>query len=242
MSFTAHSSPGVVSYSAGNSSFGRAEGFAAEHPIIRALPPEAVNCIELHGIRVTEPARTPLDNATPHARFVVSGAIGVFPAPDSACVAMIGPGGLQGLEHCFLESISERHVVLVDAEWIEVPAAALALAMGKQWAERMFAYQASGRLRLLGAEAACNARHPVSQRLARWLLRLHEAAGSPRRLEITQSLLGEILGVQRTTVNAAVGYLHQVGVVDNTRGRITIPNRDALSLASCGCGDAPRGG
>lgn len=219
--------------------FGATPVDALDHPIIRALPEVAVRCIQAEGVRVPAAAGDPMGSVG-RVRFIISGALGMFPDSEGACVSLIGPGGLQGLEDCFLEPTTDQHRVLLDSEWIEVPAPALAEAMGRRWAERMFAYQAAGRLRLLAAEAACNARHPVGQRLARWLLRLHEAAGSPRRLGITQSVLSEILGVQRTTVNAAVGVLHKAGVVDNTRGKINIPDRGALSLASCGCGDRPR--
>jgi CRP-like cAMP-binding protein len=211
-------------------------GDVLDHPIIRALPDEARRCVETCGTRI-QALPTETVGASGKVRFIVSGAVGVFHDTDSACVAMIGPGGLQGLEECFLDPIPEEYRVLLNAEWIEVPAVALADAMGRRWAERMFAYLAAGRLRLLAAEASCNARHPVSQRLARWLLRLHEAAGSPRRLEITQSLLSEMLGVQRTTVNAAVGCLHKGGFIKNTRGRITIADRESLLSASCRCGD-----
>jgi CRP-like cAMP-binding protein len=211
----------------------------SRHPVIRALAPAALRCVEEVGVHVSGVACEEIED-TPCLRFVLTGAIGGFTEPGGACTGFVGPGGLMGLEHCFLPPAGERRMVLLDAEWIEAPAAALVDVMGRQWAERLFAHQALGRLRMVAAEASCNARHPVPRRLARWLLRLHTAAGAPRRLQMTQALLARVLGVQRTTVNAEIRRLQTGGVIDIVRGRITVRDLDQLRRAACGCSDVSR--
>ncbi len=49
---------------------------------------------------------------------------------------------------------------------------------------------------------ACNALHPGKARLARWLLQSADRAGT-ERLSLTQEFLAEMLGMRRTTINAA---------------------------------------
>jgi Crp-like helix-turn-helix domain len=49
------------------------------------------------------------------------------------------------------------------------------------------------------ASVACNGAHRLKERLARWLLTMHDR-GDEDALLITQSLLAEILGVQRPTI------------------------------------------
>jgi len=47
--------------------------------------------------------------------------------------------------------------------------------------------------------AACNGVHTVKQRLARWLLMMRDRSDDDT-LPITQTLLAEMLGVQRPTI------------------------------------------
>jgi hypothetical protein len=47
--------------------------------------------------------------------------------------------------------------------------------------------------------SACNAVHNIHQRLARSLLRLRDAAGSDKLL-VTQDMMSQMLGVQRTSI------------------------------------------
>lgn len=80
---------------------------------------------------------------------------------------------------------------------------------------------------------ACNAFHSIQQRAARWLLTAQDRAGD--RIELTQEELAGLLGVQRTTVNAVVGTLHDEGLIDLRRGRVIVNDRAGLSRRSCEC-------
>lgn len=81
--------------------------------------------------------------------------------------------------------------------------------------------------------AACNAVHTVRQRCCRWLLRMHHLAGE--RLELTQELLAQMMGVRRTSISAIAQDLQTAGVIRYQRGRITIRDAAGLRLAACGC-------
>jgi CRP-like cAMP-binding protein len=82
--------------------------------------------------------------------------------------------------------------------------------------------------------AACNARHPLEVRLARWLLMAHDRIGSDE-LPLTQEFLSIMLGVQRPGVSLAAGALQKAGLIQYSHGRITVLDRAGLEDVSCEC-------
>lgn len=87
---------------------------------------------------------------------------------------------------------------------------------------------------MLGQIAACNGLHMVEQRLARWLLMVHDRIGQVH-LPLTQDLLGQMLGARRSTVTLAAGNLQRAGLIDYRRGHIWIHNREGLQDVACEC-------
>jgi CRP-like cAMP-binding protein len=81
---------------------------------------------------------------------------------------------------------------------------------------------------------ACNAKHSVEQRLARWLLLAHDRVGRDE-FPLTQEFLAMMLGASRPTVTAIAGSLHRAGLVSYHRGVLRIENRAKLEQASCEC-------
>ncbi len=81
---------------------------------------------------------------------------------------------------------------------------------------------------------ACQARHPLEKRLARWLLTIRDLGGGDA-IPLTQRQISGLLGVQRTSVTAAAARLQEQGLIACARGRIQIADPDALQRASCGC-------
>jgi CRP-like cAMP-binding protein len=80
----------------------------------------------------------------------------------------------------------------------------------------------------------CSALHPAEERLARWLLTMHDGAES-NTLLLTQEFLAQILGVARTTVTKAARTLQSARLISYRRGHITIRNRRGLERAACEC-------
>ena len=83
--------------------------------------------------------------------------------------------------------------------------------------------------------AACNARHSLEERCARWLLMTHDRVGGGPTFPLTQQFLAFMLGVRRAGVTEAAGRLERAGLIRNQRGRFTVLDRDGLEAASCGC-------
>ena len=81
---------------------------------------------------------------------------------------------------------------------------------------------------------ACNGAHSLKQRLARWLLMMRDR-GDDDALQITQSLLAEMLGVQRPTITNAARELEGAGLIARGRRQVTILDRPGLVAASCEC-------
>ena len=90
----------------------------------------------------------------------------------------------------------------------------------------------SGRTTLVSV--ACNGAHNLKQRLARWLLMMRDR-GDDDVLQITQSLLAEMLGVQRPTITNAAHELERAGLIARGRRQVTILDRQGLTAASCEC-------
>jgi CRP-like cAMP-binding protein len=87
---------------------------------------------------------------------------------------------------------------------------------------------------MIARAVACNALHSVHQRACRWLLITHDRAGTDEFL-LTQEFLGQMLGVTRASVNEVARDLQESGVINYTRGRVTILERRELESRSCEC-------
>lgn len=89
-------------------------------------------------------------------------------------------------------------------------------------------------LQQTGQNAACNLHHRIEQRMCRWLLQTSDRAG---RLDflITQEFLSEMLGVSRQTINVTARKLQQVGLIEYSRGHVSIRDRESLEGAACEC-------
>jgi CRP-like cAMP-binding protein len=82
--------------------------------------------------------------------------------------------------------------------------------------------------------AVCNRHHSVDQQLCRWLLLSLDRLPS-NRLTMTQELIANMLGVRREGVTDAAGKLQKRGVIEYTRGQITVLDRSQLEKLSCEC-------
>jgi len=87
--------------------------------------------------------------------------------------------------------------------------------------------------------AACNSRHGLEQRLARWLLMAQDRIGDSR-LPLTQEFMAMMLGVHRPSVTVTAGILQRAGLIQYGQGVITVLDRAGLKEASCECYAAAR--
>jgi CRP-like cAMP-binding protein len=85
--------------------------------------------------------------------------------------------------------------------------------------------------------AACNARHTVLQRCARWLLMTADRVGR-EQFSLTHDFLAIMLSVRRASVSEAANVLHRRGAIDYQRGVVTIVNASRLAGEACECYEA----
>jgi CRP-like cAMP-binding protein len=82
--------------------------------------------------------------------------------------------------------------------------------------------------------AGCNASHSVEARLARWLLRVRDLAGSDR-FTLTQELMAQMIGARRNSVSIVANVLRQSKYIRYGRGHVEILDLDGLTGVACEC-------
>jgi CRP-like cAMP-binding protein len=86
----------------------------------------------------------------------------------------------------------------------------------------------------LATSAACLRFHLIGPRLARWLLMTQDRAHADT-FRVTQEFLAYMLGVRRVGVTEAAGALQRDGLIEYTRGELTVRDRAGLETAACSC-------
>jgi CRP-like cAMP-binding protein len=82
--------------------------------------------------------------------------------------------------------------------------------------------------------SACNFLHPLSRRLARWLLIASDAVAASE-LPLTHESLAHLLGVRRQSVTEVAREFAQRDLIRYRWGQITILDRPGLEAAACEC-------
>ena len=82
--------------------------------------------------------------------------------------------------------------------------------------------------------AGCNAHHNIEQRMARWLLLCSDRVGD-RVLPLSHEYMADMLGVTRSSVSVVAGHLQVRGLIQYTRGKITLLDLPGLEAISCEC-------
>ena len=133
------------------------------------------------------------------------------------------------------ESSSVRLLVQIPGTATRMSRAAFKRAMESMpsFRDLMYAY-AQAFLEQVLVSVACNGAHSLKQRLARWLLMMRDR-GDDDALQITQSLLAEMLSVQRPTVTNAARTMEHAGLIARGRRQVSILDRPGLVAASCEC-------
>jgi CRP-like cAMP-binding protein len=179
------------------------------------------------------------DSALDHVFFPDDGVVSVVAVyADGKIIEMatVGREGCTAVQAILgAKSSSVRLLVQIPGESARMSRTAFTRTMASMPVFRilMFAY-AQAFLEQVLVSVACNGAHSLKQRLARWLLMMRDRSDDDA-LPITQSLLSEMLGVQRPTVTNAARELERAGLVERGRRQITILDRPGLMAASCEC-------
>ena len=154
----------------------------------------------------------------------------------SAEIAVVGFEGMVGVA-VFMggESTPNRAVVQSAGAAYRMPAAELTGVFNAHHEVRVLMLRFTQALiSQMSQTAVCNRHHSIDQQLCRWLLLSLDRLGG-KRLNMTQELIANMLGVRREGVTEAAGKLQNLGVIEYHRGHITVIDRRALEALSCEC-------
>jgi CRP-like cAMP-binding protein len=214
--------------------------------LLAALAPEDLDALSAQFEPVPLPHKQTLSNSgapIEHVYFPQEGMVSlVQPLPGGMIeVGMIGNEGFVGVPVLLGADTSPLEAM------VQIPGSALRIAASA------FREEAARNTALLGLllryaealqvqvsfSAACNGRHSLAERLARWLLTARDRATSDE-LPLGHEFLSMMLGVRRSGVTVALGGLRTAGLLRKTHGRVIIIDRQGLEAVACGCYRAVR--
>ncbi len=128
-----------------------------------------------------------------------------------------------------------RSVVLQGGDFYRVPSSIInQLKMTSPQFSHLMSRYADCLLAQIFQSVACNARHSIEQRSAKWLSSAVERGGGDV-IHMTQAQLGLLLGVGRSYVTRVLSRFKERGIIATHRGSIRIADRTRLMETSCDC-------
>lgn len=211
--------------------------------LLSALPSREYNRLLPHFDRVPlvfKDVLHELGQPISHLYFPTSGMLSLLLASEgrgtSMEVGVVGREGVVGLS-AFLgaEKAFTRSIVQVPGEALRIRTDTFRDLVGRDSVlhEILLRY-VHVFLAQLTHEVACNALHSLEKRLCRWLLTVHDRAGSDL-FPITHEFLAAMLGVRRATVTEAARRLRQAGLIRYGGGQLAVIDRRGLERKVCGC-------
>ena len=210
--------------------------------MLSSLSAEARDMLISRCVSVTLPVRTPLfdsEQVPSHAYFMTSGIASIVISMSdgsTAEVAVVGNEGLIGTIHLLGPAkVSTNSFIQMDGSALKIPLPELkrAFLSSEEIRTRILEFHQEQSL-TVSQIAGCNRLHEAEERLARWLLMVQDRTKSDM-LSFTQEFLGMMLGARRTTVTLIAGALQRAGLIEYSRGRVKIINRQGLVDAACDC-------
>jgi CRP-like cAMP-binding protein len=217
---------------------------AHRNRLLGALPGAELERLLPQLTYVCEPPKKVLQEALEPVRAVYFPVGGVFSITTSLAegitveAATVGDEGVAGAEALLGDnalSAGELMVQVPDGCALRMDAKAfrqqLAVnptlqALVGQYLQVLIAQMAQG--------AACNARHPVQERCAKWLLLTHDRMHADE-LRLSHEVLAMMLATTRPTVTVVARTLQQAGLIAYTYGKVRILDRAGLEQAACSC-------
>lgn len=211
--------------------------------ILRGLPPKDLAMLRphLHSVplvmrQVLHAVSAPID----HVYFMEEGLTSLTASAGEAAeveVGLVGREGLVGTGVLLMTGATAIH-----RAFVQVPGSAYRMQSATfRDALSQFESLRDGCLRYVqfmmvqtAQCAACNARHGLPERLARWLLFSMNRIESDE-LPMTQEFLSYMLGVRRAGVSVVANGLQSEGLIRQSRGRITLLDRAGLEAKACVC-------
>jgi CRP-like cAMP-binding protein len=166
----------------------------------------------------------------------VVSALGIMEDGTTVETAMIGRDGLVGISSILGSGLSTH--------WFWVSISGEALQLDARVLEKVFIQNEAALKLLLSSYRAlvtqvsqrciCNTRHTILERLACWLLMVHDRVGGSN-LRLTQETIASRIGARRAGITVAAGMLQDMHAIEYRRGQLHIVDRYALEQVVCEC-------
>ena len=160
----------------------------------------------------------------------------VMESGASAEIAVVGNEGVVGIS-LFMggESTPSRTVVQSAGEGFRLKAQVIKEEFGRSGPVlRLLLRYTQALISQMAQTAVCNRHHSLDQQLCRWLLlSLDRLSGN--ELVMTQELIANMLGVRREGVTEGALKLQKAGLIQYSRGHITVLNRHGIEERTCEC-------
>jgi CRP-like cAMP-binding protein len=210
--------------------------------LLHTLRPAAFELLAPH-IEVSDIARGAIlsqpDQPLTRLHFPESGlvsVIGVYSDGSTIEMAAVGREGCVGLQALLGGKLATaRYIVQVPGRIARINAGVLKRVVdeNREVRELLHCYTI-GFLNQVMVSGGCNGAHSLNERLARWLLTMHDREKT-NDVNLTQEFLAEMLCVHRPTLTVALRLLQSAGLVKLRRGGVTIVDRPGLEDATCEC-------
>jgi CRP-like cAMP-binding protein len=174
-----------------------------------------------------------------HVHFPIQAVVAMYAITDNGTcseLSLVGHEGMVGV--CGLmdsKAIFNNVMVVVGGPcWRMSTAYFRAEVMGESPLLQMMLRYMQSMITQVAQTAVCNRHHSIDQALCRWLLMSQDRVrGTP--LQLTHELIGRLMRVRREGVTEAAVRLQRSGLIQYTRGCITVTDRGGLERAACEC-------
>jgi CRP-like cAMP-binding protein len=213
----------------------------AANRLLAALPTQAYSRLLPHLEATPLQVGDVLSEAGAPIRFVY------FPTEGMVCeqamlagdrnvsVGTTGNEGMVGLSLFLQGSWNHRAVCHVPGAALRMAATAFADEAGRPGPFQSLLLRYTAVVLLAAAQAgACGGFHTVRQRCARGLLMTRDRMAS-NRFPLGQAMLAKILGVRRLGVSEAAARFRAAGLIQYSRGSLTVLDRAGLEGEACEC-------
>ncbi len=159
----------------------------------------------------------------------------------SAEIAVVGNEGIVGIA-LFMggETMPNRAVVQSEGQAYKLNGQLLKQEFNRAGAlQHLLLRYTLAMLTQMAQTAVCNRHHSIDQQLCRWLLLSLDRLPA-NQLDMTQELIANMLGVRREGVTEAASKLQNAGLIQYSRGHITVIDRPGLEARVCECYEVVR--
>jgi CRP-like cAMP-binding protein len=215
---------------------------AVRNKLLAALPPNVLSRLlpKLRPFSLTvRETLIPPDGAIDAVYFVESGWVSLVTTLDDGTQAEVGLVGREGMVGLPLivgvDTAFEEAFVQANGTALQMEASAFRRTLEETPVLQNLLFRYSQAMHAQTTQtAACNGRHGLEQRFARWLLMAHDRSDSDD-LPVTQEFLALMLCVYRPSITVVAGTLQRAGIIQYGRGHITVLDRNALEATACDC-------